>query len=268
MWRAIKAEWVKVRRPSSLTATVGLLSVLAFLMAVLVIAVAKGSGPAAAGSGSVTTSATVATLSGANGFATLFQPAGALIAPLVALVLFAVNIGADYRGGTMRLLLVQQPARFRLLAGKLAALAFLVVLSVLAAAVVSALAGLAIGPARHVTATHWFSSAGFPATLATVGESIGMCLAWGLFAALIAILTRSSAATVGIGAGYLVILENVLGTTWDGFKKYFPAHVTSAFGSGGASDVPFSRSAVLTIAYAAVAAVVAFVVFARRDVTE
>lgn len=268
MWRAAKAEWVKVRRPASLAATVGLLAVLALLLTVLVIAVARGGGPAARGSGSVTSSATIATLSAADGFATLFQPSGTLVAPLVTLVLFAVNIGTEYRAGTVRLLLVQQPTRLRLLAGKFATLIALTAAMVLAAAVISGAAGLAIGSARHIAAGHWFGSAGLAASAAAVGEAFGMSVAWGLFGAVAAVATRSSAAAIGIAAGYLLILENVLGTAWDGFTRYFPAHVTSAFGVGGSSSVPFGRAVILTIGYVAAAAAVGATIFARRDVTE
>ena len=76
---------------------------------------------------------------------------------LIALAIFATNIARDYEKGTIRILLVTEPNRFRLFIGKLLALSSFVVLITAGATVVTMLASLALAPSENIPVDAWLS---------------------------------------------------------------------------------------------------------------
>jgi ABC-type transport system involved in multi-copper enzyme maturation permease subunit len=263
MWRAYRAEWLRLRRSRSLrvAAATGALVTCAFTVLLVLLAARRAQH-------GVTSSVTRSQLVRPDGLAALIHPAGTLILPLIALVLVGGAIAAEYRGGMIRVLLTQNPGRIAMLAGKLAALATCLAV-VVAAAVAAALAvGVPLAEARGVAAGAWFRPAGISATAAAAGDALLASAGWGLAGAALAILTRSVAVTIGVAAGYLLIVENILAGAWQGARHWFPGHVIGAIGSGGAAGLPYGRALGLAALYMLVIIGAAGIAFARRDVTE
>lgn len=273
MTSALAAELLKLRRPRTLLATVGLLAVLAALVAALIVATAgagtrAGTGGSGGGSASVSTTVTLAQLSRPDGLATLFSLTGRLLAPLLALGLAAWDLGAEYRQGTIRLLLLEQPRRLRLLAGKLVALLVLLAVALGAALAATGLAGTLLGPARGVHPLAWAHPAGMAASARALGNALALSTGWGVVGALLAVLTRSSVAALGLGLGWLLAAENLVAAAWAGARRWLPGHVLAAVGAGGTADLAYGRAGALALAYAAGLLALAGTVFLRRDVTD
>jgi hypothetical protein len=62
----------------------------------------------------------------------------------------------------------------------------------------------------------------------------GAALVPALIAATIAVLTRSSAIAISVGAAWFILGEALIGTFWDSLAEWGPAAVTNALAVGGA----------------------------------
>ena len=188
---------------------------------------------------------------------------------IVGWLVGASFIGSEWHSGTMTTLLTWEPRRTRVFASKLVAC---VVLVYLGAVVLEALLGAALLPAalfRGTTAgadSAWVvESAGI---LGRVGLacSLGATLGFGL-----AMVGRNTAASLGIGFGYLVVVENLIRGFRPQWAPWLLGDNMAAFVDGGDGTVIPGRSTVesgLTVAaYAAIAALAAWTSFRRRDVT-
>lgn len=265
MLRACAAEWLRLRCSAALRAAVAVSALLTGAMVALLVLLAGGRAGSQSG---VTSSVTPAQLVRPGGLATLIQPTATLILPLIALIIAGGAIAADYRGGMVRVLLTQGPGRPALLAGKLTALAACVVLAMAAALA----AALAIGPplaaSRGIAVHAWFRPAGISALAAAAGNGVLAAFGWTIIGAVLAVLTRSAAITIGIAAGYLLIVENILAGAWNGARHWFPGHVMSAVGAGGAAGLPYGRALLTGALYLLIITGAGGIAFARRDVTE
>ena len=190
--------------------------------------------------------------------------------PLVMLawVIAASFVGADWHTGTMATTLTWEPRRLRLHAMK--ALAVLAILF-LGFVVVQSVLGLALLPAAAFRGTTEGADG------AWLRETSGVVLRGGFLAVVagalgfsLASVARNTAAGAGIGFGYVVIAENLLGGLLPRLVPWLlvPNAVVLM---GGPDDIVPGRSsaeaAALLAVYAAVALVSATAVFRARDVT-
>lgn len=183
---------------------------------------------------------------------------------VIALALCALSVARDFELGTIRVLLVVQPDRIRFLAGKLAALAVVIVAAVSAAAVVAGVIGLALSGSADIDTSAWSASA----TLSTYANLTVGALIWGLFGAAIAVVARSASTAITAGVAYFLVGENLLRLVWENAGDWLPAGLLDTFTSGGSADVTYLASAALLAIYAAAATTTLTVVFARRDITD
>jgi hypothetical protein len=189
---------------------------------------------------------------------------------VVAWVLGATFAGAEWHLGSMTTILAWEPRRTRVFLAKLVACLILVYLG---AVVVEALLGAALLPAVFFRGTtvgadaEWLrESAGL---LGRVGIacSVGAGLGYGL-----AMLGRNTAASLGIGFGYLVVVENLLRGLRPQWQPWFLGDNTAAFVGGPEEGALIAGrtlvgSGLVIGAYAAIALLVAWIFFRRRDVT-
>ena len=183
---------------------------------------------------------------------------------VIALALCALSVARDFELGTIRVLLVIQPDRIRFLAGKLAALAVVIVAAVTAAAVVAGVIGLALSGSAEIDTSAWSASA----TLSTYANLTIGALVWGLFGAAIAVVTRSASAAITAGVAYFLVGENLLRLVWDDAGDWLPAGLLDTFMSGGSSEVAYLGATALLAIYAAAATATLSTVFVRRDITD
>jgi ABC-2 type transport system permease protein len=258
MVAAFRSEWVKLKRPNLLAGTYAGLALAASLFAVLLFAQAP-----ATGGGDLPS------------LAQLAQPDGlihgvnraAVLLGVVAFGIAATQIASEYSLGTLRQLLVRQPRRAVLLAGKsLAVLAFMLG-AVVFASLVATVAAFVMAHARHVPTGAWTSSAGITDLTRALGELLLATVGFTVFGLVVGLLFRSSVIAIIVGFAYLLPFEAVVTRIVPSTAKWLPGQLLQAVATGGQVTAGFARSLILSAVYLVIAGVVAVVVFVRKDVT-
>ncbi|MEA3203196.1 MAG: type transport system permease protein [Thermoplasmata archaeon] len=271
--RVFRSEWDRLMRPGVLLGGAGTIVGSALLVTAILFAIAKPAADitladAAAGRAAVSREM----LEASDGMVSAFGLAGPLLG-VICLVLFAQNLGAEYGHGTLKVLLLREPRRLRLLAGKAAALGLLCVLAIAVAFVAQSLLAIVMAAARGIPATAWFQPHGLAVAGLLLLRVVGAALAWGAIGLLLATLLRASAPAVGIGIGYTIVAEPIVSLAFNQGAKYLPGRILQSFVAWGAAppkgqpaglDGPVS--AVLLLVYLAVMLGVAVTLFVRRDV--
>jgi ABC-2 type transport system permease protein len=256
IWAAFTSEWTKLRRPTLLFSTFLGLAFAASLFVILMFSQATANG------GLVT----LHQLAQPNGLVIGVARASMLLG-VVAFGIAASQVASEYSLGTLRQLLVRQPRRAVLLAGKMLGTATFLVLALCFAAVVALIVAVAAAQSRHVPTSAWFTGTGLgdlfrelgDLALATIGYSIlGMAL--GQF-------VRSAVFAVIIGFAWLVAVENIITRIVPSTEQWLPGASITAVASGGAEGVDYAHGMILGAVYVVVAIIAAMTVFLRNDVT-
>ncbi len=259
MIRAYRSEWLKIRRPAMMLGGAGAMIGFAVLAVVLTL---SRLGSVGGGPGEGVTAARVAA---STGFATLMGASATFIG-VVALAVCAVAVGMEYANGTLRNLLVRQPRRLRLLAGKLLALGSFLALAVALAAGAALAAALLLTPGHGISTAAWFTTAGVRSLFTTAGDLLLATLAWGAIGAGLAAVLRSTAVAIAGGLAYALVVENLLSATWSGGKQWLPGQLIDAIARGGGPSVSYASALGLVGLYLLVAGVIVGALFQRRDV--
>jgi ABC-2 type transport system permease protein len=210
--------------------------------------------------------ATVASLEQAGGASEAFS-IGASFVGILVLVLFIANVAGELSQGTIRTLLVRQPRRLALLAGKMAALLAFVAGVLMLAEVLTVAASAAIAPSQDVATGSWYGLDGLAEAASDYASALlGVC-AWALLGMAIAVFVRSIPVALGIGIVWAGPFEHIVQDSWTSADRWFPGLLLESLTAGGTDDVAFGRALALVAVYVAVAVSAAAVMFARRDVT-
>jgi ABC-type transport system involved in multi-copper enzyme maturation permease subunit len=262
MIRTFKAELLKLRRRRILVAAA--VGALAFAVitttAVLLSAEASGSQPPGRGG------ATLESLGEPGGAAEAFST-GASFTGILVLVLFIANFAGEFSQGTFRTLLMRQPRRIGLLAGKMAALLVFAAAVLALAAALSLVASLAVAPTQDISTASWLTLDG----LAELAEGYGTALvgvaAWASLGAALAVLVRSGPIALGIGIAWSGPIEHLTMDFWNGAAQWFPGLLLEALAAGGSADVSLSHALPVLAVYVTAAVGAAAITFQRRDLT-
>ena len=92
-------------------------------------------------------------------------------------------------------------------------------------------------------------------------------LVWGLIGLMLAVLTRSSALAIGVGIGYLLVVESLIGIIAPDSTVYLPGGTLNALVSGGTSQLAWITALGLTVLYGIIALIISLVAFRARDIT-
>jgi ABC-type transport system involved in multi-copper enzyme maturation permease subunit len=254
MVRAFRHELLKLRRPTMVLGSFGAMIVLA-LLGVVITVTRAGNGRA---------DVSLASLSQPDGFATMLQRATELLG-IVALAIVAIAVAQDYSTGMLRSMLMREPRRLRLLAGKLAADLAFTVAAVAVALLVAFGVAMLIGPSRGIDTAQWVH-AGLGTTLAQFGAELLVSLGFGVFGAALAVVLRSPATAVIVGVAWALPVETLLGRVWSGLEQWLPVHQLEVIASRG-SDATLSTAFLLAAGFVAAAACLSTTLFVRSDVT-
>jgi ABC-type transport system involved in multi-copper enzyme maturation permease subunit len=207
-------------------------------------------------------------------FYTLEQPTGLVhgvvdvstLIGIVALCLFAGAFATEYSQGTMRNLLVREPRRAQLLAGKFAALAVFIGLAVVLEIVVSCAVAFLLAPGRGIATGAWTSSAGIndllQATLHVFLASVG----FGALGAAAGVLLRSPGVAIGVAVAYVIVVEPiVVGAIWSNGDRWLPGQLLTGLAHGGNSDTSYHHALITAAVYVVLIAAATLAVFQRRD---
>ena len=258
MTRMFKAEVLKLRRRRVAIATAIGALVFAVGAATLVFVSATTS---SAGRG-----ATLESLGSAGGATEAFAIGTSFIGILV-FVLFIANVAGEFSQGTFRTLLMRQPRRVALLAGKLAALLVFAALVLALAEVLTVGASLVVAPSQDVSTGSWFGLDGLEAAAGDYARALFGVAAWATLGTALAVVVRSIPVALAIGIVWSGPFEHLLEDAWGTSGQWFPGLLLEALAAGGTDDVSVGRALLLVGLYVTAAGGAAALVFARRDVT-
>jgi ABC-type transport system involved in multi-copper enzyme maturation permease subunit len=185
----------------------------------------------------------------------------------LVLVVFVGAIATEFSRGTMRTMLLRQPHRLRLLAGKLAALLTFAAVVLMATELVSWGASLALAPGEGVDTSAWMTLDALGAATTDFGAVLLWVFGYALLGTAIAVVLRSVPVALAVAIAWFGPFEHILQDGWTTANRAFPGLLLEVFAAGGTTEVSATRALLTVAVYVAVAAVVASWVFARRDVT-
>jgi ABC-2 type transport system permease protein len=261
MIRTFKAELLKLRRRRVAVAAIVGAVVFAAVASTLVFLSATDA--AAPGS---ERGATVVSLGQAGGATDAFSIGASFIGILV-LVLFIANFAGEFSQGTFRTLLMRQPRRVGLLAGKMTALLAFAAVVLLLTEILTVAASTAIAPSQDISTASWFGIDGLGHAAGDYATALLGVAAWASLGMALAIFVRSIPVALAIGIVWSGPFEHLFQDAWTAADQWFPGLLLEGLAAGGTAAVSFSRALALIALYVAVAAGAAAVVFARRDIT-
>jgi ABC-2 type transport system permease protein len=262
--RAVRSELVRLRRPGYLLGWFGLTAIFAALINVVMFQVSgETSGPA---EGPGVSFPTVDALLGADGIVAGLGAASSMFG-VVTLSFWAIAAASDHSTGLIRILVAAEPRRWRLLLGKWVALA-----AVTAAATgVALVVNLAVAPAAASSADLEPTTWGTDIAATALGAALDLYLAllvWGTIGLALAELTRSAGIAIGVGVGWVLLLEGVIAAAVDGVRDWLPGATIGALATGGSSAIAYGTALALGATYAGVALLVTLVTTTKRDITD
>jgi ABC-2 type transport system permease protein len=186
---------------------------------------------------------------------------------VATLSIWAVVTAGDYSSGLIRLLVAAEPRRWRLLAGKVVALAILTAAATTVAAIVNVLAVLPAAGAAGISTAAWGTDLVVVVAGAWMNLYLALC-AWGVLGLVIATLARSAAVAIAIGVGYVLVVESIITMLKDIPSDWLLGTILNAVASGGTAAVAYGTALAIGFGYVTVGLLLAGAVFVRRDVTD
>ncbi|MGF1666062.1 MAG: ABC transporter permease subunit [Acidimicrobiia bacterium] len=259
----IRSELVRLWRPRLLAGWFGLTAVFAVMINTILYSSAEslGAGPAV---GPGATFPGLEALEQADGVVAGLSSASTLFG-VITLAFWAVSAAGDYQSGLIRLLVSAHPQRWRLLAGKVIALAATTALATTVALVVNVAVAGPAAEAAGVSTAAW----DLPASMVSAWtNAYAALLVWGVLGLVVAVLARSSAVAISLGIGYVLVVESIVTMALDNGSEWLLGSTLSALAAGGSAAMDYSTAGGLAVAYVGVGLAVATLVFTRRDVTD
>jgi ABC-type transport system involved in multi-copper enzyme maturation permease subunit len=255
------AELLKLRRRRVAVAVLAAALAFAALSTIVVFLSATPAGERGAARGT-----TIDELSGAGGATAAFS-IGVSFVGILVLVLFIANFAGEFSQGTFRTLLMRQPRRVGLLAGKMAALLVFAAVVVGVAEILTVAASAAFAPSQDVSTAAWFGVDGLGQAAGDYGRAMLGVAAWASLGMALAMFVRSIPVALGIGIVWSGPLEHLTQNAWTAASQWFPGLLLEALAAGGTDDASVGRALAIVGGYVAIAVTAAALVFARRDIT-
>lgn len=261
MIRTLLAEWRKLRRPTLFAGTFvaalffnGLITAFMYLM----IDSPQGNSDR----GRVVSREMLGQASGSvHGFASV----GGLLG-IIILCVFAAQTAQEYTYGTLRNLLVRQPRRISLLAGKYAAMKTFALIFALVNMVISIAISLYLSDRAKVVTDLWFTSAGWSAIGHTFINVYISIVFYAVIGITLGILLRSPISAISIALVWLLILENLIGAVKPVTLDWMPGNQFATIAQGGSPLLSYSHALTLGTLYVFLALAISTTIFVKRDV--
>ncbi|MCU1427898.1 MAG: putative transporter integral rane protein [Actinomycetia bacterium] len=261
MIRSYQAELVKLARRKVLLITAAAVVVFAVGGALIVLTSVKPAAQAGPGR-----ALSLEQLAGAGGGTQIFRTA-ASFAGTFLFVIFVGVVAAEFSRGTIRTMLLRQPRRVRLLAGKLAALLTFAAVALAATETITWITARALAPGHDVATHAWTTLNAAGAAFTDFGAVMLWITGYAVLGMAVAILLRSVPLALAVGIGWAGPFEHLVQNAWTPAAKVFPGLLLEAFVAGGTTDISAGQALARIAVYATIAAAIGAVVFARRDVT-
>ena len=261
MIAALRAELVKVLRRRVLVVTAAAMIVFTVGATAIILASAEPSGNPEQGRG-----VTSESLSQAGGGTEVFTTAVSFAGTFLFVVFVGV-VAIEFTRGTFRTMLLHQPRRIRLLAGKMAALLVFAAGVLAVGEAITWVAASLLAPSQDVATGDWISVEALGQGLADYASVLFWVTGYALLGMALAVVVRSVPVALAIGLAWAGPFEHLLQDAWAPAQRIFPGLLLEAFVAGGTTEVSASRASLTVAAYVLVAAAIAGTIFARRDVT-
>ena len=261
MNRIFKSEWRKLRRPTLFLGTMGAVIGLTGLISSLLFLLLDSP----RGNGREGMMITRETLAMPNGLYIGFANSAGLLG-VIALCVFAAQTAIEYTNGTLRNLLVREPRRLLLLAGKYLAMISFALITVCFSAIVSIAISVSLAGTKGVSTDRWFTSSAISLFGSTFGNVSLSVVAYGTVGMTLGLLLRSPITSISIAIAWILVIENILSATVNGISKWLPGQLMSAIPVQFGVDFSYSRALAGSAAYLLIFAVAAATLFKRRDV--
>jgi ABC-2 type transport system permease protein len=255
-WAAFTSEWTKLRRPTLFWSTFLGLAAAASLFVILVFSQASANG------GIVT----LHQLAQPNGLV-IGVARAAMLLGVVAFGIAASQVASEYSLGSLRQLLVRQPRRTILLAGKMLGVITFLLLALCFAAVVALIAAVAAAQSRGVSTSAWFTGTGLGDLFRELGDLALAVVGYSVLGMALGQFVRSAVFAVIVGFAWLLAVENIIARIVPAIQPWLPGQSILAVASGGSEGVSYAHGLILGAVYLVVAIVAATTVFVRSDVT-
>jgi ABC-type transport system involved in multi-copper enzyme maturation permease subunit len=204
-------------------------------------------------------------LESTSGSVTAFSTLGTLLG-IIILCVFAAQTAQEYSLGTLRNLLVRQPRRWLLLAGKFGAMKLFALVFTILNAVVSIAISYFLSDRAKVSTDVWFTSEGINQIVHTVINSYIAIVFFGIFGMVLGIFLRSPISSISVGVLWLLIIENLIIAVKSETADWMPGNQLQTIASGGTSLISYSHALIVGGSYVFVVVIAAFTLFSQRDV--
>lgn len=265
MYDVVRSELIRIWHRSFLWGGIGTMAASAALVSWFVYSSATDPATAAAAGPPDQAVTTVAEIAEPGGFLTALGTISTL-AGVVLLTLWAIATARDYSTGMIRILVQAQPDRVKLLGGKIVALALFTLLATLTTILTVMLVARPLARLENIDTEAWRTDFA-PHFFSSLFNFSIAGLVWGLIGLALAVLTRSSELAIGIGIGYLLVVENLIGLIAPDATVYLPGGTLNALVSGGTSELAWGLALGLVVIYGIVAITVSLLVFRARDIS-
>jgi ABC-2 type transport system permease protein len=255
MRRAVVSEWLKVRRAGILGTTAAVTIMLS--VSAVIVGLHELDRPRR--------KANVGLYSQVDGFQAILAHSTDFLA-IVGLGFAAFAFSTEFSGGTLRNLLVRQPRRLTLFAGKSLVVAALITAFVVLAYFVSYPVALVTAPHYGVSTSLWTTSAGVRSMFSGGGDLVLSTLGYSVLGAVLGVLLRSPAPAIVAGLAYVFAVEGLLTNSFASLSSVLFASQLDAIGHGGTVEVGYRSAVIVAASWALGLIVVAGFDLRRRDV--
>jgi hypothetical protein len=134
------------------------------------------------------------------------------------------------------------------------------------AAIVSIGISVVLADRAKVSTELWFTSAGFHAIGQTLLNVTISVIYFGIIGMTLGLLLRSPISAISIAVLWILIIENLIGAVKPVTLDWMPGNQLSVIAQGGSPDVSYSHALILGSFYVFIGAMIATILFSRRDV--
>ena len=262
MIRSIRAELVKLSRTRLVLVTTLVTAIFAIGGTAVVVMTAEPTSPSRGADNLLSVEA----LSTAGGGTAIFARISAMAAAFL-LAVFVASVAGEFTRGTFRTMLLQQPARVRVLVGKMVAITGFTVAVAVVGAALSWVTARVLAPGQDIDVSSWTSMDALSHGAEDIGRMALFVVGYGVFGTVVGVLARSIPVGVGVALVWSGPIENSLGDSWSSAERFFPGLLLRQIASPGSTDVATGQAMATAALYAVVAIAIAGVALRRRDVT-
>jgi hypothetical protein len=123
-----------------------------------------------------------------------------------------------------------------------------------------------LAPTIDVSTEKWFSSAGIEFIYTTFVNVVISVVGYGIIGMVLGLLLRSPISAISFGVLWLLIVETLLMAVKNSLQSWMPGYQLSTIASGGTADVTYTHALTVGGLYVGVGAIIASILFVRRDV--